>query len=162
VRRIDGHRGKVLALACSGTTIASGGADKTVRFADAATGRPLHASECAGAVVALALTGPRGVLVTAVQDDEAVRSFDAETGRERATLEGRAPVLALALAPGARAKLLLASGLADGAVRFHGEDALVAREDAHAGGALVVRFSPAGDRLASGGADSTVLVWSVP
>lgn len=165
VRVLHGHRGAVLAVAISadGATVATAGADASVRVWETETGRLLHTMwGHTDRVIAVAFAD--GGLVTASRD-ETVRGWDLGTGLERFNTKLPSSAYAMALSPD-RARLVVADGKrglhvldADGAIKasfaFDGlnfPQALVFHPDGQsfwgAGSrGLMRRFSLSGEQL---------------
>ncbi|WP_344502225.1 WD40 repeat domain-containing protein [Dactylosporangium maewongense] len=162
---VDPRQDGLAAVAFSpdGTLVATGGADCTVRIADARTGEDTGADRSApgGWVMAVAFTPDGRSIVTGSADGLAQR-WDAATGAELATMSGHtAPLKSAAVSPDGR---LVATGSIDLTVRLWdaatGEPLAVLT--GHSGHVEKVLFSPDGRTLASAGFDGSVLLWDVP
>jgi WD40 repeat protein len=161
LRSLSGHAGivKAVVFAPDGHSLASGGADGTVRLWDTVTGAEVHAFDGhARAVEALAFA-PDGRSLASGGNDGTVRVWDAITGAELYSLTGHTRwVKALTFSADGR---MLASAGADGTVRVW--DTITGAE-VHALYSQTrvvetVAFAPDGRRLASGGDDGAVRVW---
>jgi WD40 repeat protein len=164
-----GHTEPVKSVAFSpdGKTLASGGADKTVKLWDAATGQERATlTDNPGAVDSVAFSPDSKTLASASANAEApwnnpgeVRLWDVASGQKRATLSGHTGgVFAVAFSPDGKT---LASASADKTVKLW--DAATGRVQAtvngHTSWVLNVAFSPDGKTLASASADRTVKLW---
>jgi WD40 repeat protein len=81
--KLAGHTGKVTALAFSpdGKTLASGGADKAVRFWDVASGKEIRRLEGKDTITSLTYAKD-GKTLTAKEGDKVKRTWDVATGKE--------------------------------------------------------------------------------
>ena len=164
---LDGHRGRVTALAFSpdGAQLAAAGSVGLVTLWDMAEGREptvLRVPErVAGSVLALAFSPDGGSLATASVLERRVRLWDAAHGRLKGTIPAAPPgVNALAYSPDG---VLLAMANLDGTATLR--DVATDRElgiiqtQGHPLHSLA--FSNDGRRLATGGADGAVCLWEV-
>ncbi|MGE0055046.1 MAG: protein kinase [Hyphomicrobium sp.] len=161
---LEGHANAVQALATdpSGTWLASGGADKTVKLWNMETGEVKATyRNHSDYVSALAVTDDGG-LVAAGTLDGAVRLWSRSTRRPLRTFTAhRARVTALTFSPDGR---LLASAAEDGSVRVRGLKSarpywtLSGLEH----GAKTLAFDTEGRQLITGGQDGVVTLWSLP
>jgi RNA polymerase sigma factor (sigma-70 family) len=186
LRRLKGVPKWVNALAFSpdGKLLAVGAGEgpRFITLYDVATGRPLREFAAEGWVLSLAFA-PDGRTLVSGHDDKKIRVWEVATGGERLALDHGGRPAVLAFSPDGR---LLASacnearsnGAASGMTPpltpaagppprdrykiriwdpFTGErlDTLAG----HRGGAVSLAFSPDGALLASGGNDTTILLW---
>jgi WD40 repeat protein len=161
--RLKGHMGGVYAVAFSpdGTTIASGGVDKTIRFWEVTTGREI-AKVTTKTVASRLLFSPDGKMVVFGDAlSETVGVLDVGSKEVRANLEGHSGgVWSLAFNPGSS---LLAVGTGDGPVLVW--DTATRKQtvklEGHKRVVLALAFLPEGKSLCSAGTDKTIRVWNV-
>jgi WD40 repeat protein len=172
-RVLQGHIGEkklgrvlTLGFAPDGQTLASGGADQTVRLWEVATGKERRTLRHPGPV-GCAVYSPDGrTLVTgsapAVARDEKapgqLRLWDAATGKELAVLTGHTDaILCAAYSPDGK---ILASGSADGGIKlWNAAPKEVASFEGHTRAVHGMAFSPDGKTLASASSDGTIRFW---
>jgi RNA polymerase sigma factor (sigma-70 family) len=107
---------------------------------------------------------PRDRALTAVAADGTVRSWELSAGRQVRRFKTPCRPTALAVAPGGALVAVAGDADGEGAVVCVHEAAggkLLGRLRGHRAEVLAVAFAPDGKRLATGSADTTVLVWDV-
>ncbi|MBL8884121.1 MAG: serine/threonine protein kinase [Hyphomicrobium sp.] len=164
VRVLEGHSNAVQALAAdrSGTWLASGGADKTVKLWNLETGEVKATyRNHSDYVSALAVTDD-GAMVASGTLDGVVRLWTRSTRRPLRTFSAhRTRITALTFSPDGQ---LLASAAEDGSVRVRGLKS--ARPYWTFGslehGAKALAFDGEGRQLLTGGQDGVVTLWSLP
>lgn len=157
---LSGHQGYLTcaAISHSGTLLASGGMDKSVRLWDAQTDTAVAVftgHEDAVQSVALA---PDDRLAASAGDDNSIRIWEVEGKKlERAFPAHSAAVEAVVFAPKGD---LIASAGGDGRIKFWTrQGAPVADISGRSPRVKSLAFSPDGALLASGAADGTVRLW---
>ncbi len=159
---LTGHTGSVATVTFSldGRTIASSGADETIRFWDAATGKFTNMVRVPPGVSALGYS-PDGQILAGLMVNGSVALWDTRTGSLRRMLKGGTELShGMAFSPDGRS---LAAGSWDRIVRLWdvASGRMVRRFAGHTKPVVPVVFSPDGQRLASGSNDATVRLWDV-
>ena len=163
-RPLLGHNGPVYGVAYSrnGRSIASAGADHTVRFWDAGTGQLIRTMESDNPVNAVAIS-PDGSRLASGGKGRELTLWDSATGQIIRKSEGHADrIYQLDFSPDGKT---IASSSNDGTVRlWNGSDGSPIRElkDHRANNFGGLAFSPDSKTLASaGGGEPTVRMWEV-
>lgn len=101
LRRLKGHKGRVMAVAAAkgGHTVATAGMDGTARVWDAKTGKAGAVFKGHGEPVLAVALRPDGKAVATGGDDGRLRVWGAETGEEAFSVPFGAPVFAVAYRP---------------------------------------------------------------
>ncbi|MFF8278889.1 trypsin-like peptidase domain-containing protein, partial [Streptomyces lateritius] len=162
-RRLSGHTGEVRAAAYSPDrrTLATAGADKTIRLWNTDTGKTRTTLKGHSDGVNAMAFSPDGSTLATAGADRTIRLWDTDTGKTRATLEGHTQgVTAVAYSPDGR---ILATVGADSTTRLWeaADGKALAILEGHTQALTAVAFHPNGRTLATGGADTTVRLWDM-
>lgn len=160
---LQGHENAVQALAYSpsGTLLASGSADKSVKLWNLTTLELLRTYRGSSDFVSAVALSPDGKLVAAASLDGTIRVWSTTSSRLRRRLSGhRGPINDLAFAPDGTN---LASAGSDGTVRLWNVNKRrsVRAFAGHRGKVEAIAYAPEGGRLASAGEDGTIRIWAV-
>jgi WD40 repeat protein len=147
-----------------GKTIASGGADKTVKLWNAGTGLARKMIAGHSGYTQCFSFSPDGKILASSNaiDDNTITLWDSQTGAELKTLIGHStPIYSVGFSPDGNT---IASGGADNTIKLW--DGETGEEIKTIGGVdsiavLSVAFSPDGRRIANGGFDKVIKVWDV-
>lgn len=160
VRAIAGHDGPVTSLALTGSVVASGGADRTIRLFDPASDAPQRNLPVAhtAAVEALAFS-PDGAVLASGGNDGRIILWDVQHSRQLAVLGELGNALRdIAFTPDGRT---LITGDASGAVIFW--DVAARRQSAtlpgQRGAVRALALNSAGSLLAVAGSDTVITLW---
>jgi tetratricopeptide (TPR) repeat protein len=162
-RLLVGHAGRTwgLAFGPQGKTLASAGADGTVRLWEVGTGKAVHSIAAHSAEAKAVAFDPRGLQVASASLDGTIKIWECETARQTGSLPGHpGGVDSIAFSPDGKT---LVSGGRDRKVKLW--DLASGRETrtlvGHVLAVTGVSFSPDGKLLASASADWTLRVWEV-
>ena len=171
-----GHAGFInaTALSADGTLVVTGGADKTAKLWEMATGRELRTFQGhTGSVTSVAFTSDGRWLVSG-SEDKTIRVWEVATGVQVRLLVGHfGSVTAVAVGRGETIhngigrlptqKLCLASASADKTIRLWDVVAgrVIGMLEGHAGAVTSLAFSSDGYRLVTGSEDRTARLWEV-
>ncbi len=161
IRTLQGHTSPVLSVVYSpsGTQLASGSSDKTVRLWEAASGAHVHTLRGHTSDVYSVVYSPSGTQLASGSYDHTVRLWEVASGTLVRTLKGHTDLVnSVVYSPSGTQ---LASGGRDKEVRLWdmGSGALVHTLRGHTSYINSLAYSPSGMQLASGGSDNTVRLW---
>lgn len=163
IKTFRGHSDSVYTIAFTpdGQTLASGGADRTIKIWDLNTGQEICTlTEHTDAVVSL-IASPDGKTLLSGSADNTIKIWNLSTSQVIHTLTGHTcSVLCLAISPdGAR----LASGAADNTIIVWDLNTyeVIHTLIGHNHSVLSVAISPDGKTLASASADTSIKLWDL-
>ncbi|HLW65547.1 MAG TPA: hypothetical protein VKS79_09530 [Gemmataceae bacterium] len=147
-----------MSLTADNATLAVAGADKSLILYQTATAKELKKITNVPAVIRGLAFSPDGKTLTAGLADNSVRLFDIAKGAETKNLPGHTgPVVAVMYTP--KGDLLSAS--ADKTVRFWKPDGTAGGKIDVSGAVVSLALSKDGAKIAVGGADKNVTLWTV-
>lgn len=150
-----------LTLSPNGSTLASGGYDRTARLWRVADGRQVRVLQGHGGTVWTLAWSPDGRWLATAGEDRLIRLWRVGDGALVRTLRGHElNIWSVRFSPDSS---LLASGSFDRSIRLWdvASGRMVRRLPGHDQAVVSVAFSPDGRLLASGGDDSTVRIWRI-
>jgi WD40 repeat protein len=162
-RTLTGHTSYVncLTLSPDGETLASGGADRTIKIWNLATGQPLQTLKGHTSFVNAIAISPDGRFLASGSADQTIKIWDLTTAKELRTLRGHQGFInALDFSPDGQT---LVSGSADQTLKVWnwGTGQIQRTLTGHQGFINSLVISPDGQTLVSASADKTVKVWSL-
>jgi RNA polymerase sigma factor (sigma-70 family) len=148
-----------LAFAPDGRTLAVAVEDSTIRLEDPATGKQRLLLQWPTGIVAFVFSPDSRTLSVSLADNRLVL-VDVATGKELRAIRLAEHAAKLVYSPNGK---LLAVGTSAGAIHLWepATGKMVSKVKGHRGGVSCLAFSADGRRLASGGDDTTVLIWDV-
>ncbi|NET33742.1 MAG: protein kinase [Cyanothece sp. SIO1E1] len=160
---LPGHSSfvNVVMISSDGQTLFSGGADKTIRIWDLATGGEIRALEGHSSAINDLILSPDGQTLISGGADKTIRIWDVATGEERLMLsEHLSPINALVISPDGQT---LISGSADALIRIWdlSTGKGIRTFSGHTSAINTLVISPDGQTLISGSADKTIKTWDL-
>jgi WD40 repeat protein len=149
-----------VAFVPSGSSLAAGIGDSSIRLWDVTDGRELRVFSGHSKIVRTVAFSPDGHTVASGGEDHSIALWDVASGRRLRTLGQHSDIVeSVVFAPDGH---LLASASRDGVKLWNLDNSRELRTlVGHNDWVYSVAFSPDGHTLASGGADATVRLWNV-